>query len=63
MVGEMGERMVKLFKSSGLRDIMSLLRWKYGDRAHGYLVPATWVIIVTSTWCICVKFLNGCDIF
>ena len=34
MVEEMGERMVKLFESSGLSDIILLLERKYGDRAH-----------------------------
>ena len=34
MVEEMGERMVKLFESSGLSDIILLLKWKYEDRAH-----------------------------
>jgi hypothetical protein len=34
MVEEMGERRVKFFESSGPRDIIPLLRWKYEDRAH-----------------------------
>lgn len=46
MVEEMGERMVKLFESSGLRDIIPLLRWKYEDSSH---VTSTYSTTTTNS--------------